>query len=77
MASWPTVLFTCNVLAMSILIPLSTVNSSTTLNCQRLIVHVVVIFAGFKVSYMWTVVFTRYSAIIQDLLKPYFDEIWN
>ena len=47
-ASGPIVLFTCNVLAMSILVPLSTVNISTTSNCQCLIVHVAVVFCRFQ-----------------------------
>ena len=47
-ASGPTVLFTCNVLAMSILVPLSTVNISTTSNCQCLIVDVAVVFCRFQ-----------------------------
>ena len=34
-------------------------------------------FAGFEVCYTCTVVFIRYWAIIQDLLKSYFDEIWD
>ena len=46
-ASGPTVLFTCNVLAMSILVPLSTVNISTTSNCQCLIADVAVAFCRF------------------------------
>ena len=46
-ASGPTVLFTCNVLAMSILVPLWTVNISTTSNCQCLIVDDVVVFRRF------------------------------
>ena len=46
-ASGPIVLFTCNVLAMSILVPLSTVNISTTSNCQCPIVRVAVVFRQF------------------------------
>ena len=45
--SGPTVLFTCNVLAMSILVPLSTVNISTTSNCLCPIVCVAVVFCQF------------------------------
>ena len=45
--SGPIVLFACNVSAVSILVPLSTINISTTLNFKCLIVDVAVVFCWF------------------------------
>ena len=42
-----TVLFTFTFLAVSIVVPLSTVNISTTSNCHCLIVHAVFVFCRF------------------------------
>ena len=71
----PIVLFTCYILAVSVLHSLCTINISTLRKCQYLIIHALLIFYYSKVCCGWAPLCLTFSTITLDILMPYF--LWN